>query len=186
MENKYSKNARTLSIYNRLCEGRLINKAAEANRFGVDERSIQRDIDDIRAFLQDQSVERTADSREIVYDRSQKGFRMIGIEGSAMTEREIFAVSKVMIESRAFSKKDMEVLLKKLVDGCVPYYNRKKMSDLIAGEMYHYAELPHPSWYQDMLWKLEEAVQNGDLLEIRYGESEEFKLPYNGSRDKKQ
>lgn len=44
MKNKHSKNSRTLSIYIRLCAGKLINKAEEANRFGVDERSIQRDI----------------------------------------------------------------------------------------------------------------------------------------------
>ena len=46
-----SKNYRVLDIYVRLCEGKLINKAEEALRFGVDQRSIQRDIDDIRAFF---------------------------------------------------------------------------------------------------------------------------------------
>ena len=69
MNNKHSKNSRTLSMYVRLCAGKRINKAEEANRFGVDERSIQRDIDDIRAFLEDQKAESTAESREIVYDR---------------------------------------------------------------------------------------------------------------------
>jgi len=44
------KNARTLEMYVRFCEGKPINKKEEALRFGVDERSIQRDIDDIRAF----------------------------------------------------------------------------------------------------------------------------------------
>lgn len=63
MNNKHSKNSRTLSMYVRLCAGKRINKAEEANRFGVDERSIQRDIDDIRAFLEDQKAESTAESR---------------------------------------------------------------------------------------------------------------------------
>lgn len=47
---KYSKNSRTLDLYVRFCEGKTIHKAAEAERFGVNERSVQRDIDDIRAF----------------------------------------------------------------------------------------------------------------------------------------
>ena len=51
-EEKSSKNNRILDIYTRLTEGHIINKAQEAQRFGVDERSIQRDIDDIRASLQ--------------------------------------------------------------------------------------------------------------------------------------
>ena len=49
--NTVRKNTRTLDLYVRLCEGKIINKKEEAVRFGVDERSIQRDIDDIRAFL---------------------------------------------------------------------------------------------------------------------------------------
>ena len=41
---------RVLSIYTKLLYGGVINKAEEANNFGVNERSIQRDIDDIRNF----------------------------------------------------------------------------------------------------------------------------------------
>lgn len=87
MNNKHSKNSRTLSMYVRLCAGKRINKAEEANRFGVDERSIQRDIDDIRAFLEDQKAESTAESREIVYDRIHKGFVMTGTDGSAIKDK---------------------------------------------------------------------------------------------------
>ena len=48
---KSSKNTRTLDIFTRLSQGKIIHKSEEASNFGVDERSIQRDIDDIRAFL---------------------------------------------------------------------------------------------------------------------------------------
>lgn len=54
---KESKNFRTLDMYVRLCEGKNVNKAEEARRFNVDERSIQRDIDDIRAFLDERSIQ---------------------------------------------------------------------------------------------------------------------------------
>lgn len=73
---KESKNFRTLDMYVRLCEGKTVNKAEEAPQFGVDERSIQRDIDDIRAFLDERSM--SGDGRTIEYDRTQKGFVMVG------------------------------------------------------------------------------------------------------------
>ena len=168
MKNKHSKNSRTLSIYIRLCAGKLINKAEEANRFGVDERSIQRDIYDIRAFLEDQKTERSTESREIIYDRVHKGFTMTGTDGSAMTNSEILAVSKILLESRAFSKKEMDSLLSKLVEGCVPLRNMKLVSDLIANEKYHYVELTHPSYDRDSLWNLGVAIRNHNLLEISY------------------
>ena len=47
---KEEKNYRTLDMYVCLCEGKTVNKAEDARRFNVDERSTQRDIDDIRAF----------------------------------------------------------------------------------------------------------------------------------------
>lgn len=168
MKNKHSKNSRTLSIYIRLCAGKLINKAEEANRFGVDERSIQRDIDDIRAFLEDQKTERSTESREIIYDRVHKGFNMTGSDGSAMTNSEILAVSKILLESRAFSKKEMDELLGKLVEGCVPLRNMKLVSDLIANEKYHYVELTNPSYDRECLWNLGVAVRNHNILEISY------------------
>lgn len=172
MKNRHSKNSRTLSIYIRLCAGKLINKAEEANRFGVDERSIQRDIDDIRAFLEDQKTERSTESREIIYDRVHKGFTMTGADGSAMTNSEILAVSKILLESRAFSKKEMDTLLGKLIEGCVPLRNMKLVSDLIANEKYHYVELTNPSYDRDSLWNLGVAVRNHNLLEISYHKAE--------------
>ena len=52
-------------MYVRLCEGKTINKSEEAKKFGVDERSVQRDIDDIRAFLDNCSAIYTSDLRAI-------------------------------------------------------------------------------------------------------------------------
>ena len=54
--NRQSKNTRTLDMYDRLCEGKIINKSIEAYNFVVDERSIQRDIDDIRPLFRKQKI----------------------------------------------------------------------------------------------------------------------------------
>lgn len=80
LSEKRSKNSRILDLYVRLCEGKTINKREMARHFGVDERSIQRDIDDIRSFLCDRVAENATDHREITYDRKRKGFVMVGNE----------------------------------------------------------------------------------------------------------
>ena len=90
------------------CEGKMISKAEESLKFGVDERSIQRDIDDIRAFLNTRAVEDVADQRKIAYNRVKKGYEMTGCEGSMMSNSEILAVSKILLESRAFTKEEIE------------------------------------------------------------------------------
>ena len=43
---------RVLGIYKKLVSGEIVSKVEEANNYGVNERSIQRDIDDIRSFME--------------------------------------------------------------------------------------------------------------------------------------
>lgn len=164
---KESKNFRTLDMYVRLCEGKTVNKAEEAHRFGVDERSIQRDIDDIRAFLNERSMN-SGDGRTIEYDRTKKGFVMAGAEPSMMTNSEILAVAKILLESRAFTKRELKTILDKLVEGCVPLKNMKLVSDLISNEKYHYVELNHKEYIQDKLWNIGSDIQEKNLISIRY------------------
>ena len=46
------KSARLLYLYQDFIKGAGIQKKAAADRFGVNERSLQRDIEDLRCFLQ--------------------------------------------------------------------------------------------------------------------------------------
>ena len=65
MDEKATKNYRILEIYVRLCEGKTVNKSEAARKFRVDERTIQRDIDDIRAFIADKQITSSGDTRTI-------------------------------------------------------------------------------------------------------------------------
>lgn len=172
MESKSSKNIRTLDMYVRLCEGKAINKAEESERFGVDERSIQRDIDDIRNFLDERSTSRSADGRKIEYNRSRKGFIMTGTEGSMMSNSEILAVSKILLGSRAFTRKEINSILRKMIDGCVPLKNMKLVKDLISNEQFHYVELHHKTYIQDRLWHIGADIKERNLIEIKYSRAE--------------
>lgn len=169
---KSSKNNRILDLYTRLSEGHIINKSQEAPNFGVDERSIQRDIDDIRAFLADRQSDKAADSRMIEYDHKQKGFVMTGSEASMMSNSEILAVSKILLASRAFTKREIGSILKKMVQGCVPQKNMQLVKELLSNERFHYMELHHKSHIQDKLWDLGTAIQEHNLLEITYTKAE--------------
>lgn len=177
MTPKLSKNNRTLDLYTRLCKGKVINKSEEAQRFGVDERSIQRDIDDIRSFLDDCAVTDSTDTRKIIYDRTKKGFIMTGNESALMDNSEILAVSKILLESRAFTKKEITAILDKLVLGCVPRKNMKLVSDLIANEKYHYVELHHKSCIKDKLWEIGNEIKQYNLLEVVYYRQVDSKIP---------
>lgn len=162
---------RVLMIYEQLRAGRAVNKVTAAAEFGVTERSIQRDIDTLRAFFSEQTA-RQGGSAEIVYDRAKKGFVLDGVHDPVMSNAEILAVSKILLESRAFSGEEMSLLLDKLVSGCVPQENMRLVSELLANERYHYVELAHPLSIQDMLWEIASAIQHKVLLRLNYQRQE--------------
>ena len=174
MEDRSSKNIRTLAIYARLCEGRAISKMEEAERFGVDARSIQRDIDDIRAFLDERQVEHSTDRRSIVYDRNRKGFVLTGEEGSMMSNSEILAVSKILLASRAFTKRELDSVLRKMVDGCVPLKNMELVKDLLRNEQSHYVELCHKTNVQERLWDIGMCIKEQNLVAIQYNKNKQI------------
>lgn len=67
-----NKGFRLLSIYERLNKGEVLNKAGLAADYGVGEKTVQRDIDDLRAFL---AEEHQFESEvAIKYDRAKQGY----------------------------------------------------------------------------------------------------------------
>lgn len=66
------KAVRILSLYKRLSEGKIIIKRDEAAEFDVTERTIQRDLDDIRCFMTERHL-----YEDIVYDHKRKGHILI-------------------------------------------------------------------------------------------------------------
>lgn len=167
MNEKREKTERVLGIYTKLMRGDLVNKAREAKEYGVDERSIQRDIDAIRNFL-DRNIEETGMMNSILYDRTKKGYRMQQTYKIKLTNSEILAICKILLDSRAFTKKEMEEMLHKLIECCVPQENQRMVTDLIRNEAFHYIEPRHKTVFIDKMWQLGQAIQQCRCVEIEY------------------
>ena len=150
---KSDKIARILGIYTKLMNGGIVNKAEEARKYGVNERSIQRDIDDIREYFENETAD-IGFINSVIYDRSAKGYRLEQLYKTRLSNSEILAVCKILLDSRAFTKKEMLLLLGKLVESCVPQTNQKAVMDLISNEEFHYVEPRHHTVFIDKLWTL--------------------------------
>ena len=165
--NSADKIERVLGIYTRLINGAVINKATEAANFGVNERSIQRDIDDIRNFL-DQSVSDSGIVNSVIYDRIEKGYRLEQIYQHKFSNAEILAICKILLDSRAFIKIEMNIMLEKLIECCVPLANQKLVKELIGNEAFHYIEPRHKTVFIDKMWEIGQAIHNHQYIEIIY------------------
>ena len=166
-EEKEGKSNRTLSIYSRLMNGRTINKAEEARRFCVSEKSIQRDIEEIRTFLDDQAAT-DGIPNNLIYDHKIKGYRIEESEEVMLSNDEILAICKILLTSRAFSKNEMNSMLDKLIDCCVSLKNQKLVTELLRNERYHYVELTHKQKILDKMMVLGEAITGQHVIEFNY------------------
>lgn len=158
---------RVLGIYTKLLDGYLVNKSEEALIYGVNERTIHRDIDDIRHFMES-DTEHSGVVSSVVYDRIEKGYRLEQIYRLKLTNGEILAICKILLESRAFCKEEMSDILGKLISCCVPENNQKLVTELIRNEEFHYVEPRHKSRFLDMMWELGQAVKNCQYIEMDY------------------
>ena len=157
------KSTRMLVLYSELVNGNTLKKSELAERFHISERSVQRDMESLRCFCAEQET-----GQDILYDRKEQGYRMITRSASGLTNSEILAVSKILLESRSMVREEMLPLLDKLVDCCVPTESRRTVQELLANEKFLYVEPHHGRALLPGLWELGEAVQKHRVLEIEY------------------
>ena len=158
---------RVLGIYTRLMSGALINKEQEAVRYGVNERSIQRDIDDIRNFLEEGAGDDTY-TNSIVYDRREKAFRLEQMYKLKLTNPEVLAICKILLDSRAFTADEMHSMLTRVVESCVPKSDQKRIRKMIGNEEFHYIQPRHGSVFIDRMWDIACAIEQNRYIEISY------------------
>ena len=172
-ENRIGKD-RMLELYTRLAEGKLIYKAEEAEHYKCSLRSIQRDIEDLRTFFHNQS-DASGVVQDIIYDKKLKGYKLVPPLRNVLSNKEVFAVLKILLESRSLSKEELDPILDKLIDCCVPKECKGYVTNLISNERFHYVPPHHNKEVLDTMWRLGEALRQHKEVEIDY------KKPSDGS-----
>ena len=171
MEQNGVKSARLLEIYSRLSEGAVLKKSELAQDFHVTQRSIQRDIEDLRCFFAERHLE-----QDVIYDTKLRGYRLMQATPKGLSNSEILAVCKILLESRSMRKDEMLPILDKLICCAVPESSQKAVKALIANEELHYVEPHHNRPILDGLWEIGQAIKNQQIIEIEYERMKEPRL----------
>lgn len=85
-----------------------------------------------------------------------------------LTYIEVLALCKILLDSGAFTKQDMAVMLNELISCCVPKNNQKLVMDLVSNETFHYVELRHKTKFDDTMWEIGQAIHNCHYIGIKY------------------
>lgn len=160
-----NKGFRLLDIYERLNKGEVLSKARLADDYNVTEKTIQRDIDDLRAYLAETHF--TEKETTIKYNKSKNGYCLVRLEHEWLTNQEILAVCKILIESRAFRPDEMKPLVSKLMLRTASE-NRSDIENIIRKELYNYVPLRHNKKLLAPIWELSRFVLRNEIIAFSY------------------
>lgn len=176
MANDYDSEAKTmrvLDLFERLHKGDTVCKTAEAERYGMTTKTIQRDIQTIKQYLT--KVYGNDDSCNVRYCKQYNGYRIEHQKHSWLTREEILAIAKVLLESRAFSKEEMFTLLDKLSMQCSDE-ERKHIKKVILNERFHYIPTQQNQMLGEKIWQLSLAVREQRVLKFSYQKEQDTKI----------
>ncbi len=160
-----NKGFRLLSINERLNKGEVLSKSVLSLEYGVTQKTIQRDIEDLRAYLAETHFFESEVA--IKYDKFRKGYYLVRFEREWLTNEEVLALSKILLESRAFCKAELDMLLCKLLTQVTPD-NRKQVEKTIRNEQFHYVPVKHNKKLLKSIWVLSEYITTNEIIEISY------------------
>ena len=161
---KHQKNKRMLEIFFRALRGEQISLKQLAEEYQVSTKSINRDISEIQDFLSEHRE--LMQNAELAYSQREKVYVMTSDE--FLKNKELFAVVKVLLGSRCFSKDEILTLISKLKK-FTTIEDRESFENLIRKEVYHYNEVKFDCYSViDNLWKLIQAIEQKKVITVTY------------------
>ena len=158
------KNSRMLELFFRVLRGETVSVKAVAEEYGVSTKSVGRDIAKIQEFLTDHRD--LMQQAELIYSYKDKAYHLSCDE--FLKNKELFALVKVMLGSRCFSKEDVLRMIAKL-KRFTTIQDREKFEKLVRKEVYHYHEVKSDcNALIDNLWDLIQMIDEKRLVTITY------------------
>ena len=160
MDYKNDKGFRLLHMQNMLNKGLVLRKSELAAEMGVAPKSIQRDIDSLRLYLAETGG-------ELVYSRKHDHYSLERKSIDNLTGQEVYALCKILIESRALNKNEFENITHKLLVQ-LPQGRKQEVESIISDERHNYIPLKHGKELIHLLWELSQYITKRTIITFRY------------------
>jgi predicted DNA-binding transcriptional regulator YafY len=162
-----SKSYVLLFIYNELKEGKVVTKEDILNKFKINERTFYRYIKDIKDFVSEESKKSNGEliAEEVIADK--EGYILKGKHKKTLNEKEVLAISKILLESRGFVETEMKGMIGNLLDNCA-CEDKENIKFIIGNELLNYVSPQHGIELLDKLWQISNAIKEQKILEIGY------------------
>ena len=154
---------RLLMLFDRLTRGEVIHRQKTAEEYDVSVKSIQRDISDLNYYL----ASTLFSDVKVIFDRRANGYRLNNPLETKLSKEETLSLIKVILESRAFSKQDMNLIFNKLMNS-LSCEDKRLLNSFYGNEKDHYIETKNSKSLFKILWDMSLAVKESRIVHASY------------------
>lgn len=154
---------RVLRIYADVAEGKVVKVKDLADELKVSTRTIHRDIDEINVFLSDRGL-----GQQVIYDAKLRGYKIDPPVREMLNENEAFAVIKMILECRGLNRKELDIIVDKLVRTCIEKKKQLGFKEAINRERTEYVGPKHNADLIADVWNIQKASWKQNVTEIEY------------------
>ncbi len=162
------RNYRILGIFYRILRGSHFNKRNMADVYGVDSKTVGRDIACINGFLANPENPIPIQNAKVEFSRKENSYVLKN--GVFLENAEVFAIMKVLLGVRCFNEKDMKRIIQKFKT-FTSAKDTQLLQIILDKEMYHYKGLQVHSDCDSVinnLWKLTSCIEEQKYISITY------------------
>lgn len=162
------KNPRILWIYTTLLQGYRLNKKELALQYEVTEKSIQRDMEDLRAFFHQNTPK-----KELLYDSKAKEYYLQDQRlNMKMPAKEVIPILKTVFESSAILPYRLFPVLERMAELISDEQDREMVQHFLHQEQECYQAPDYQTQIGEMLCRAERAVWEKRWVRLRYRREE--------------
>lgn len=155
------KNTRMLGLYHQLLTGRKVSKQTFCVEQGINERSFDRDIEDVRLFLSEEQP-----YCELIYDRMDNIYYLSHTIGNTLSGEESLFLSNVLLAQKDVRSDELKGMLENLIN-ITDSSRRNELYKFIELKL-QYNKKVNKNAILKMHWDLERAISNCNQIELEY------------------
>ena len=163
INSKNDKCFRLLNLYERFNRGERLSKYDMMELYGVSEKSVKRDISDLRSYIANMHDIDTT----LLYDRNTKLYYLGKLHREWFESEEIISICKILLESRALNAQEMNIVLQKLINQTIPQ-EQDEVKDILMNELSCYIPLCHGKELLSPIWDFTTYINHKKKVEITY------------------
>lgn len=154
--------SRILRLFHSLIQGQKLNKADFAKSNNISERSVDRDIEDIRYYLSE-----IHSNAEVLFNKSENAYYLSDWSNYKFSSIEVITILKVLIGSKVMRKDEMQGIMRSVRMMLDPTARREAVNSVYA-EVDNYISPTHGKAILKMLEDLNRVISKRLKIELHY------------------